>query len=75
LKAVMVAGMIVALLGLLLLVYPNIPVKSDVTTVKIGSLETRMETKKSYAVAPFLSCLLLAGGSALVLWGRLKSKS
>jgi hypothetical protein len=71
----MLAGVILAVLGLLLLVYPNIPVKSDVTTVKIGSVDTKMETKKSYTVPPLFSCLLLAGGSALVLWGRLKSKS
>jgi hypothetical protein len=71
----MVAGVIVAVLGLLLLVHPNVPVKSDVTMVRIGSLETKMETKKSYTAPPLLSCLLLAAGSAIVLWGRLKSKS
>ena len=59
----MVAGVIVAVLGLLLTVYPNIPVKSEESAVKIGSLETKMETKKSYTVPPLFSCLLLAGGA------------
>jgi len=73
-KGLTILGAVLALAGLLALVYPNVPAGTKKDVVKIGPIESTIETKQYYVVPPVVAALVLAGGVALVVFSRIKEK-
>lgn len=73
-RATVIIGVVLIVLGILALVYKGIPTKSERDVVRVGPMETTVETKKVIEVPPVLAGLGIAGGVILVVVG-LKKKS
>ena len=71
-KVLSILGVLLALAGLLALVYPNIPTGTRQEKVRFGPIESTIETKGYYVVPPVVAALVLAGGAALVVFSRMK---
>ena len=71
-KALTIVGVLVALAGLLALIYPNIPTGTKQDVLRIGPVQSTIETKQYYVVPPVVAALVLAGGVALVVFSRTK---
>ena len=72
-KLVLVAGLMLMLLGILALVHPGIPYKARQDIVRVGPMQTVVETQTMLVVPRALSAVVLAGGIVLlVLSLRLK---
>lgn len=72
--AVTAIGIVLIVLGIIALVYKGIPTKSERDTVRVGPMETTVETRKVIEVPPVVAGLGIAGGVVLVVVG-LKKKS
>ena len=66
-KAVSLVGVILIVLGILALIYQRIPYGSQQDVVRVGPIQTTVETRKSVEVPPIVGGLMLAGGVALVI--------
>ncbi len=73
-RATVIIGVVLIVLSVLALVYKGIPTKSERDVVRVGPMETTVETKKVIEVPPVLAGLGIAGGVILVVVG-LKKKS
>ena len=71
-KGLMLLGVLLAVAGLLVLVYPNIPTGTKQDKVRIGPIESTIETKGYYVVPPVVAALVLAGGVGLIVFSRMK---
>ncbi len=72
--ATTIIGIVLIVLGILALVYKGIPTKSERDVIRVGPMETTVETKKVIEVPPVVAGLGIAGGVILVVVG-LKKKS
>jgi hypothetical protein len=66
-KAKMIAGIVLILLGAVALFYHGIPYTKKEDVLKIGDLKAQVETKETYGIHPAISGLVLAGGVVLVV--------
>lgn len=73
-KVMTVVGIVLILLGILALVYQGVPYNSEKDVVRVGPMQTSIETHKTLAIPPLVGGLVLAGGIVLVVIG-LKKKS
>jgi len=73
-KAATIIGVVLIVLGIIALVYKGIPTKSERDVVRVGPMETTVETRKVIEVPPVVAGLGIAGGVILVIVG-LKKKS
>lgn len=73
-KAATIIGVVLIVLGIIALVYKGIPTKSERDVVRVGPMETTVETRKVIEVPPVVAGLGIAGGVILVVVG-LKRKS
>ena len=73
-KAATIIGVVLIVLGIIALVYKGIPTKSERDVVRVGPMETTVETRKVIEVPPVVAGLAIAGGVILVVVG-LKKKS
>jgi len=73
-KAATIIGVVLIVLGIIALVYKGIPTKSERDVVRVGPMETTVETRKVIEVPPVVAGLGIAGGVILVVVG-LKKKS
>lgn len=71
-KALIVIGTVLIVLGVLALISPNIPYTSQRDVIRVGPMQTTVETRRSIAVPPIVGGLVLAGGTALVALGLKK---
>ncbi len=71
-RATVIIGVVLIVLGILALVYKGIPTKSERDVVRVGPMETTVETKKVIEVPPVLAGLGIAGGVILVVVGLKK---
>ena len=67
-KAPAIAGVVLAILGLVALVVQEIPYDRDETVVEMGPVEIRGETEETVEIPPLVGGLLLAGGVGLLVW-------
>ncbi len=73
-KAGTVIGVVVIVLAILALVHPGIPYKTEQDVIRVGPMQTSVETQQTVVVPRALSVVVLAGGIALLVLG-LKKKS
>ena len=73
-KVLTIIGVVLIVLGIVALVYKGIPTKSERDVVRVGPMETTIETKKVIEVPPVVAGLAIAGGVVLVVAG-LRKKS
>ncbi|HEX9760497.1 MAG TPA: hypothetical protein VGA40_06240 [Candidatus Acidoferrales bacterium] len=65
LKPRIIAGMIVTLLGVLALIFPEISYKTDEETMQVGPFSAKMETRKQIPIHPAIAGALIVGGLAV----------
>lgn len=63
-----IAGLVLAVLGLIALVVQEIPYDRDETVVELGPVEVRGETQDTVEIPPLVGGILLAGGVGLLVW-------
>ncbi len=73
-KTMILIGIVLIVLGILALIYQGIPYTSERDNVRLGPIQTTVETRKSLPVPPIVGALVLGGGVALVIFG-LRKKS
>ncbi len=73
-KAGAVIGVVLIVLAIFALVHPGIPYKTEQDVIRVGPMQTSVETRQTVVVPRALSVVVLAGGIALVVLG-LKKKS
>lgn len=73
-RAITVVGLVLIVLGILALVYQGIPYKTEPDTIRVGPMQTSIETKRVIAVPPVVGGLVLAGGVVLVALGLKKKR-
>jgi hypothetical protein len=66
-KALLVAGLLLVVLGIATLIVP-IP-RSETQGIKIGDANIGVQTTHSERVSPIISAVLIAGGIALTIAG------
>lgn len=67
-KAPAIAGVVLAVLGVIALVFQEIPYDRDETVVELGPVEVRGETRDTVEIPPLVGGILLAGGVGLLVW-------
>ncbi len=73
-KAMAVLGIVLIVLGVIALVHPGIPYNTQRDVIRVGPMQSTIETQKTVEVPRVLSVLVIAGGVALLVVG-LKKKS
>ncbi len=71
-KAKMIAGIVLILLGAVALFYHGIPYTKKENVLQIGTMKAQVETKETYEIHPAISGLVLAGGVVLVVFALCK---
>ena len=71
-KAILVVGVLLIVLGGISLAYQGITYKTDIEVIKVGPMEASTETTKKIPLPRVLGGLALAGGTMLVLVGASK---
>lgn len=71
-KAIAILGVILIVLGILALAYKGIPTHTERDVVRVGPMQTTIETKKVIEIPPLLAGLAIAGGVVLVVVGLRK---
>jgi hypothetical protein len=66
-KAKMIAGIVLILLGAMALFYHGIPYTKKEDVLKIGTMKAQVQTSETYEIHPAISGLVLAGGVVLVV--------
>ena len=69
-RALIALGVVLLLVGLAMLAWPNIPYTSRETAVDIGPLEVEAESQEFAYVPPLLGVASAASGIALIVVGR-----
>ncbi len=73
-KLITAIGIVLIVLGIVALVYQGIPYNSQRDVIRVGPMQTSVETRKTLDVPPVVGGLIVAGGIVLVVLG-LKKKS
>lgn len=73
-KAKLIAGIVLVLLGAAALYYRGIPYTKKEDVLKIGTVKAQVQTRETYEIHPAISGLVLAGGIVLVVFA-LRKKS
>lgn len=68
-RAMVAIGIVLIVLGVVALVHPDIPYKSERDVIRVGPVQTSIETRRTIAVPPVAAGLVLAGGVGLVVAG------
>ncbi|HEV8384780.1 MAG TPA: hypothetical protein VGQ11_07900 [Candidatus Acidoferrales bacterium] len=68
-----VLGILLIVIGLGVLIFPNIPYKKEENSVDMGPMHVKVEEQKKITVAPVIGGLILAGGIVLVMLGARRS--
>jgi uncharacterized membrane protein len=71
-KPITIVGIALILLGVVILVVPNITYTTEKNVVDIGPVEASAETEKSLPLPPIIGGVILAGGIVLVAVGAKK---
>lgn len=71
-KIKLIAGIVLAVLGLATLIHPGIPYTKKREVVQMGPLRAEVETEEEYQVPPIAAGLVLAGGVALLVVAKKK---
>jgi hypothetical protein len=66
-KAKMIAGIVLILLGAAALFYHGIPYTKKENVLQIGDLKAQVETKETYEIHPAISAMVLVGGIWLLV--------
>ena len=66
-KAKMIAGILLILMGAVALYYRGIPYTKKEDVLKIGTVKAQVQTKETYEVHPAISGLVLVGGIVLLI--------
>lgn len=69
----LIAGIVLAVLGLATLIHPGIPYTKRREVMQVGPMRAEIQTEEEYQVPPVAAGLTLAAGVALVALSR-KSK-
>jgi hypothetical protein len=64
-----VVGILLVIAGMVLLIHPNIPMRSQRSEVQIGSMRTILETRRVVSVPKMASWIVMACGGVLTIWG------
>jgi Na+-transporting methylmalonyl-CoA/oxaloacetate decarboxylase gamma subunit len=68
-RAPVIVGVVLIVLGILALAYQGISYTTEETVVDIGPLEAKAEERNTIPLPPILGVLALAGGVVLVIFG------
>ena len=71
-KAKMIAGILLILMGAVALYYRGIPYTKKEDVLKIGSVKAQVQTRETYEVHPAISGLVLVGGIVLLIASQRK---
>jgi uncharacterized membrane protein len=66
-KAKMIAGIMLILLGAVALFYHGIPYTKKENVLQIGAMKAQVQTSETYEIHPAISGLVLAGGIVLLV--------
>jgi hypothetical protein len=66
-KAKMIVGIVLILLGAVALFYHGIPYTKKENVLQIGTMKAQVETEKTYEISPWISGLMLGGGIVLLV--------
>lgn len=73
-KAMLIVGIALIVLGVIALVHPGIPYSTERDVIRVGPMQSTIETQHAVVVPTWLSVLVIVGGVALLVVG-LKKKS
>ena len=73
-KAITIVGIVLIVLGVIALVHPAIPYNTQRDVIRVGPMQTSVETQENIQVPAAVSVVVIAGGVALLVLG-LKKKS
>ncbi|MGH9863078.1 MAG: DUF3185 domain-containing protein [Candidatus Acidiferrales bacterium] len=73
-KALVVAGIILIVLGIFALWMGEITYTTEKHDVQLGPMEATFKEKKTLVIPPLVGGLVLAGGAALLVLGLSKKK-
>ena len=68
-KAMLLAGVLLIVLGVLSLSFQGIPYKADREAIRVGPLQATAETTRKIPLPPALGGIAVAGGTVLLLCG------
>lgn len=71
-KARIVLGVALIVLGVAFLLYPRVPYSTTEELVNVGPLQVQSKERRFFTVPPILSGLVLAAGIVLVMLPRRK---
>ncbi|HXE75987.1 MAG TPA: hypothetical protein VNN18_10180 [Candidatus Xenobia bacterium] len=71
-KIKLIAGIVLAVLGIATLIHPGIPYTKKKEIMQVGPLRAEVETQEEYQVPPVAAGLTLAAGVVLLVWSRKK---
>jgi hypothetical protein len=71
-KAMIIVGVVLAVLGVVGLFFGGFPVSADKDTIKLGPIEATVREEKHFPLPPVVSMAALAGGIVLVILGTRK---
>ncbi len=66
-RAKVIFGIVLIVLGILAMIYQGIPYSSQRDTIRLGPVQTSVETRKVIAMPRAVGGLIVAGGVALVV--------
>jgi len=72
-KAITLVGIVLIVLGILALVYQGIPTKSERDVIRIGPVQTSIETKRIIVLPPIVGAWCLPLASCWWPWDSRKS--
>jgi hypothetical protein len=70
----LIAGIVLAVLGVATLIHPGVPYTKKKEVMQVGPLRAEIQTEEEYQVPPIAAGLTLAAGVALVLLSRKTKK-
>ena len=69
-KAITIAGIALAVLGVLALIYQGFNYTREKDVVNVGPIHATVDTQERFSVPPIVGGITLAAGVALIMAGR-----